>query len=388
MLEFLQDAWSQVIYPFVEASWLTVIILVLFGFALRYSAVVNPYLGLRQSLSKTALDALRHTFNEMGNALRLDSPENQAETISQHLAGVFEHFNAKVNALLNTTMEKVRQHATWTITVFGSDNYKRAWRIAGAVTTAILLGIFILADVIQAAFNLVETTGFSAITNRYLTQYPILDNLPLSIMISSVGTTATLAFILMDLWGITKFIPWEDAPTQGGTSIRDRLKPLVICLICMTITVSSFFAFSRLQILPFNSPAVTELVTILPLLAQVLILIPMFATTVFLSYGVMVVFVIYLLVLGLLQVLLISIRGVFFLLAGLLSAIEPASTPAIGLFLAMFLVVIIILGMMIGLILLIVDSAFFMMEFLFLTIVGVLKWIITRVDRSLTFERP
>jgi hypothetical protein len=381
MLDFIQDAWSQSLYPALESSWPIVIVLALVGFAMRYSGVANPYIGLRESLSKTALEALKHTFDQIGRSLRLDSPENHAESISKHLSKVFKDFHLKADGLLFKSIENVRGYAKETIGVFGDNNHKCAWRIAGAVITAALLGMFVMADVIQAAFSLSEITGFSAITNRFLRNYPILDNLPLSIMISSVGTTATLAFILVDLLGITKFIPWEDAPLWGEKSIKDRLRPWVIRLIVMTIFVSSLFAFSRLQAFRFNFPLVNDIVAIVPFAAQILILIPMFATTVFLSYGVMVVYIFFLIVLGLLQLLLLGIRGVFFLLAGLLSSIEPASTPAVGLFLAIFLVVIIILAMMTGVVLMVADSVFFLVEFIFVTIFGVFRWIANRISR-------
>jgi hypothetical protein len=258
--------------------------------------------------------------------------------------------------------------------------------MAGAVITATLLTIFVWADVMQAAFSLAGTTGFSTAIERFLRAYPMFNNLPLSIMISSVGTTAALAFILIDLLGITKFIPWEDAPIQNQDekSIRDRLRPWVIRLIVMTIIVSSLFAVSRLQALRFSLPLLNELVAILPLIAQVLILIPMFATTVFLSYGVMIIYILYVIALGLLQLFLLGIRGVFFLLAGLLSAIEPASTPAVGLFLAIFLVVIIILAMITAVTLMVADSLFFLVEFILLTIFGVFRWIAKQVNRLMT----
>ncbi len=122
------------------------------------------------------------------------------------------------------------------------------------------------------------------------------------------------------------------------------------------------------------------------MLAQVLILIPMLATTVFLSYGVMIVFVIYLIALGLLQLLLLGVRGVFFLLIRLLSVIEPASTPAVGLFLVIFLGVIIILGMMAGVILVVFDSLFFLVGFIFLAIAGVFRWIAGLLNRLFKFK--
>ena len=267
-----------------------------------------------------------------------------------------------------------------TITVFGDEN-QQPWRIAGAIITSFLLGIFILADIIQAAYSLSETTGFSDITRRFLLANPRLDNLPLSIMISSVGTAATLAFILVDMWGLTKFIPWEDAPVLNGKSIIERLKPWVVFLLFMTVLVSPMFALSRLQALRLNSVLANELVIVVPMLAQVLILIPMLATTVFLSYGVMIVFVVYLIGLKILQLLLVGIRGTFFLLTGLLSAIEPASTPAVGLFLIIFLGVIIVLGMMAGVILMVSDSIFFLVGFVFIAIAGGFRWIAGLLNR-------
>jgi hypothetical protein len=65
MLEFLQDAWSQYIYPVLESNWIIITILAFVGFATRYSGIENPYAGLRESLSKTALEALKHTFDQV-----------------------------------------------------------------------------------------------------------------------------------------------------------------------------------------------------------------------------------------------------------------------------------------------------------------------------------
>ncbi len=227
------------------AYWPGIVIVIVVGFAMKRSEA-NPYADLSNSLSKTALEALQDTFDRIGKSLRLDTDDN-AKIIGKDLFKLFREFHTIADNLLKTSMEMVKVHAQGTITVFGDDNYIRAWRIAGAVITATLLGVFLFADIIQAAFSLSDTTGFSGITKRFLTANPTLDNLPLSMMISSVGTVATLAFILVDMWGITKFIPWEDAPMQNDTSIIDRLKPWVIRLLFMTILVAPLFAVSRLQ---------------------------------------------------------------------------------------------------------------------------------------------
>jgi hypothetical protein len=143
----------------------------------RYSGIENPYAGLRESLSKTALEALKHTFDQIGKSLRLDSPENHAKTISKHLSQVFKDFHIKADGLLKASIENVRRHSNGTIVVFGDDNYKRAWRMAGAVITATLLTIFVWADVMQAAFSLAGTTGFSTAIERFLRAYPMFNNI-------------------------------------------------------------------------------------------------------------------------------------------------------------------------------------------------------------------
>ena len=381
MPEFVQTAWSQYIYPFLTSYWFGILLLILLGFTMRRSDSTNPYADLSNSLSRTALDALKDTFEQIGKSLRLDSSDDHAKAISKHLAQLFKDFYAKADSLLRASIENIHVHTQSVIMVFGEDNDTRAWRIAGAIITAVLLGIFLLADVIQIAYSLSETTGFYGITRRFLEANPSLDNLPLSIMISSVGTAATLAFVLVDMLGITQFIPWDNVPLPGNKSIIDRLKPWVIRLLFMTVLVSPLFALARLQAIRFNLPFANDLVSIVPLLAQVLILIPMLGTTAFLSYGVMIVYVLYLVGLGLLRLLLLGIRGTFFLLIGLLSAIEPASTPAVGLFLIVFLGVIIVLGMMAGVILMVADSIFFLVGFVFLALAGVFRWIADLINR-------
>ena len=149
----------------------------------------------------------------------------------------------------------------------------------------------------------------------------------------------------------------------------------------MTILVAPMFALARLQAFRFNSIFISELVTVGPLVAQVLILVPMFATTILLSYGVMIIYVVYFVALVILQLLLLGIRGVFFLLTGLLSAVEPASTPAVGLFLILFLGVIIILGMMAGVILMVTDSLFYLVGFIFIAVASVFRWIAGLLNR-------
>lgn len=381
MPDILLEIWSLYVFPFLESYWPIIISLILIAFAVRGSGAVHPYADLSQSLSRTALEALKDTFDQIGTSLRLDSPDYHAQTISKRLSGVLEDFFTRADRILKTSMGAIKNHAKDVIEVFGTDNNDRVWKIAGAMITACLLGVFVLADVIQAANNLGETRGFSFITRELIRAYPILDNLPLSIMISSVGTTATLGFVLLDLWGITKFIPWENAEAQGRPPIIRRLKFWVVIFLFMTILVSALFATSRLQVLRFNSTIANDLVALAPMLAQVLILIPMLATTVFLSYGVMVVYIIYLIALGLIQLLLFGIRTLFYVLKGLLSVAEYTGTPAVGLFLAIFLGVIIILGRMTGLVLMVFDSAFVLVEFAFLTVFGMFRWILGLVGR-------
>ena len=206
MPEFLLNVWEQYLSPFFMSYWSEIVLLVILVFAIRHSEDTNPYADLSNSLSKTALEALKDTFDRIGKSLRLDSPEDHAETISQHLSELFKAFYVKADDLLKSSIESIKAHKNEIFLVFGTDSHIRAWRIAGALITAILLAVFVLADVIQAAFSLSETAGFSGITRRFLTDNPSLDNLPLSIMISSVGTAATLGFILIDMWGISKFI--------------------------------------------------------------------------------------------------------------------------------------------------------------------------------------
>ena len=111
MPEFLLSAWSQYMFPFLASYWSEIIILVLLGFIIRHSEDTNPYADLSNSLSKTALDALKDTFDRIGNSLRLDSPEDHAKTISKHLSELFKTFYTKADTLLGASIQSLNTHA-------------------------------------------------------------------------------------------------------------------------------------------------------------------------------------------------------------------------------------------------------------------------------------
>jgi hypothetical protein len=218
------------------------------GFGLLLAALLP---GLSKGLRDNVIEKIIHVASlveRLGVFLKDDLfdrilPKARKPIISQQalqnaLSNTFKGINDGFN-LARTTLQ---EHGKSIGLKIEPEDSKRPWRMFGYLFQMIILGLFIYADLVQMINNLAPQFPGS------LSTIPAwLGNLPLSLLMSSVGTAIAAGLILADFGEITYFGRWKDIK-------NDRLRNVVYgltwaCFIFVLI-IDAILAVSRIAEMP------------------------------------------------------------------------------------------------------------------------------------------
>ncbi len=170
-------------------------------------------------------------------------PKARKPIISQQaLQTAFSSVFKGINDGFNLAKSTLREHGKSIGSKIEPEDDKRPWRMFGYLFQLIILSLFVYADLVQMINNLAPQFpgSLSAIPEW-------LGNLPLSLLMSSVGTAIAAGLILADFGEITYFGKWKDIK-------NDRLRKVVygltwFCFIFVLI-IDAVLAVSRMAEMP------------------------------------------------------------------------------------------------------------------------------------------
>lgn len=218
------------------------------GFGLLLAALLP---GLSKGLRDNVIEKIIHLVSlveRLGIFLKDDLfdrilPKARKPIISQQaLQTAFGNTFKGINDGFNLAKTTLREHGSSISSNIEPENNKRPWRMFGYLFQMIILSLFVYADLVQMINNLAPQFPGS------LSAIPAwLGNLPLSLLMSSVGTAIAAGLILADFGEITYFGKWKDIK-------NDRLRKVVygltwFCFIFVLI-IDAVLAVSRMAEMP------------------------------------------------------------------------------------------------------------------------------------------
>ncbi|MFA5810613.1 MAG: hypothetical protein WC935_09840 [Thermoleophilia bacterium] len=213
-----------------------------------FAAALLP--GLSKKLRNDTLDKLEGVatlFERLGTFLKdglLDKlmPRTRAPIIhGSTLQAAFEKVFAHTNNAFQTAVQGLRVHAASVARTIERDDDLRAWRMFGYFFQLAFLALFAYADLIQVINNL------ALIFPQDVPHVPdYLQNLTLSLLMSSVGIAIAAGFILAEFGEITHFGGWSKL--KG--SLRNVVYALVWFCLISVLAIDAVLAISRIRSIP------------------------------------------------------------------------------------------------------------------------------------------
>lgn len=206
---------------------------------------------------------------------------------------------------LGTITNTLNAHARHVSNILAPKGHNLAWRIVGSMVIFGMLPLFIYADIAQ---------GLNSLSTLLPGQVEIpefLQELPIPIAISSVGSMLVLGMIMGDLLNLTDFVPWANLKGKK----RTLLFVVVLLTLVMALGFSVLLSLNRWpHLYPPLPPVLAERLHSLASLSQSLVLIPLLITTLLLVRSFTGFFVIYLLAVTSLSLPIQLVRFLFKLL--------------------------------------------------------------------------
>ncbi len=194
-------------------------------------------------------------------------PHTQIQTaLSDTFTSIHTWFNDVKTGLLS--------HAEAIGKAIEPDDLLRPWKVFGYFFQLMFLGLFAYADVIQIINNL------ALIFPQDIPEVPAwMQNLTLSLLMSSVGIAVAGGFILAEFGGITHFGRWNEL--KGG--FRHTVYFLVWFSLFSILVIDGVLAISRIQSIPevvrvLDSQVLDQL-KVFAAIASSLVIIPMLIIT-------------------------------------------------------------------------------------------------------------
>lgn len=326
----------------------------------------NPFRGLRWELARPPLDALKGLFDKVKELVGPDGI--QEGVLLSEAPNTVKEITKSVKLVSHRASTRLGDHMKEVFMVIANEEQEastalpgqKIWRTFGAVLSLILLTLFIYADTVQGINNV-----SMLFPNEVASLPDWLKNIALSVVMSSVGTILTLAFIMADARGVTHFFPWSGLSLslkEERISIRRSVFVTAMLTFIFTLSLLVLLALQRMTgVADVQFPQWAE-VLVLPLLpplaavAHVLIIVPMLITTALLFWGVAGIIVWYGIGVGVLRLLGIVIEGVLFLVEKIVDIIEPSSKVFSYFILILMSTVFVALGLLIGTFLIFVEG--------------------------------
>lgn len=376
--------WLYGVWLFIEEHPWQVFVFFVLLFGSRLSVEEdNEFKGVRLRLGNYPMRALSHLFMRVEQILKADDA-NDKDTLAfpDNTLDVMKEMNGVIVSTVNQKKYGLQKHIDGILSVIEKDKELRVWRVVGGLVSAVLLVLFIYADLVQGINNIaeVEPDVFSDVPSW-------LGNLTLAVLVGSIGTTFTLALIIIDCIGITHFIPWETSlldfkrQNDGTTTSpedqkvnwgrRNKIRYFAAFLLIFNLALVILTAAARM----ISAPGVDLPEHVMlwlyraSAIAQSLTILPMLLTTLLLFWGVVGIVIVYV---GFLWVVFFAIEGVLgllFLLSTLLQLLSPAATLLTRTILIFFGFSFSLLGLVLGTMLSIAEQVSYIIEVAVQTII-------------------
>lgn len=285
-----------------------------------YLVVLLP--GLSKKLRHEAMDKLidiTRLFEEFGRFLdkgrmerlepRIHGPIIEYDNLRETFDGIF----SSITNNFNTIIQSLQAHANEITRRIEKDDEKRPWVMFGFLFQLGFLFLFGYADIIQLVNNLAPLLGADANAIP-----PILQNLSISLLMSSIGVTIASGFIIAEFGGLTHFGGWNNLRGK----LRTAVQVIVWFAFLSALLIDGILALARIRTIPEVAPVLPPTFSTYILLASAIastaVIIPMLLVTFlffqgFVGVPIIYILLIHVLVLGVrfLQLLFVAIVGFF-----------------------------------------------------------------------------
>jgi hypothetical protein len=207
--------------------------------------------GLSKDLRNNVVEKIilvASLFEQLGTFLKDDLfdrilPKARKPIITQQaLQNAFSKTFTSINDGFNLAKKTLREHGKLIASKIEPDENVRPWRMFGYLFQMIILGLFVYADLIQMINNLAPQFPGS------LSTIPSwLGNLPLSLLMSSVGTAIAAGLILADFGEVTYFGRWNSIKND---SLRKVVYGLTWFSFIFVLIIDTVLAVSRIVEMP------------------------------------------------------------------------------------------------------------------------------------------
>lgn len=379
---WLQRAAADVVKFSNENPWVLIaLFLYVFG-TIQYAAGrsgANIFLNIRTELAKSPIDALKAIFASVGNALSSEDPAQSTSFASPgQITGSVRALAIASSRVLDSAARIVESHLRNTLRLFSGDPNYLTWRFAGAILAGTLLCVFVLADAVQGLEALVGP--YPSLERTIVTILPS-GALPFSFVVASIGTIFTLSMILIDIAGITHFVPWVPSGASNRFT-RNAFKVVAWFAASAALILAVFCALgvavSRVSALPVAKIDDGDLLNISnwAAISLSLVVLPMYVATTLLFWGVMGVVAFYCILVWLVASSLRMSWAVSRVVRLILHALDPATTLLTKVYVAGLAVTFGVLGLIYGLVLVIADRLTETVELAVDQFVSVIRWLL------------
>ena len=278
-------------------------------YALYY---VLAALGLSKSLRHEVVEkviGVALLFEKMGDFLKqglLEKllPQAKGPIISLGvLQSAFENTFKGLNDGFQTAASGLQRHVSSISQKIEDDDTLRPWRMFGYIFQLAFLAAFAYADTIQIINNL------ALIFPQDVPNVPIwMQNLTVSLLMSSVGVAVAAGFILAEFGEVTHFGKWNEL--KGG--FRLTVQVLVWFSLISVLIIDALLAISRIKAIPDVAqmllPDTIRQITLMASVASSLVIIPMIIITAMFLQGFVGFAILYMIVIWLLSIVLQAVQ--------------------------------------------------------------------------------
>lgn len=246
------------------------------------------------------VDFLEAVFPKATN--KLTEPKVLQDAFSGVFLGINKGFESIVSSL--------RKHATDIIERIEPDEKLKAWRVFGYLFQLVFLCVFAYADLIQLVNNL------AVILPQDIENNPLLNNLTLAVLITSIGSAMAASFIIADFAGITSFGRWNEIQSKllkGVVHFLTWFAVLLTLLIDVVIAVARITASPDVAVL--LPQETSNMLIVAANVAQSLIIVPLLIITFLFLGGIVGIAVLYVVIIWVVALL---VQLVHLILIGLL----------------------------------------------------------------------
>lgn len=278
-------------------------------------------LGLSKRLRNGAVEKVidgANLFDRAGNLLKGDFlralfPRAIAPLINPAiLQATFTSAFANISGYFQNVASTLNAHVANIARRIEPDDNLRAWRIFGYLFQLMFLIAFVYADLIQMVNN------FAIILPQDVTEITWLQNLTISLLMTSVGTAIAASFIIAEFGEITHFGRWHELKQP----LKTIAQILVWLALILTLTIDVIVALARVTTIPSIAPLLSQETTTQLLLAagfaQSFVIVPLLIITFLFLGGIVGIAIVYMIVVWFISLVFQVFHLVFALLIWLL----------------------------------------------------------------------